>query len=55
MYVDHEDAIFARIICGVCNIIKQQPWIVAVSPIMGTKNVLRITTDRKHEGSSGTV
>ena len=55
MHVDHEDAMFAHIVGLVCDIIKQQPWIVAVSLVLQTINVLRITTNRQREGSSGTV
>ena len=55
MYVDHEDGMFDRIVGGVYYIIKQQPWIVAVLPVFKTKNVFRITTNRKREGSRGTM
>ena len=55
MYVDHEDAMSAHIVGGVCDIIKQQRLIVAVLPVLRTKNVLRITMNRQREGSIGTV
>ena len=51
MYVDHEDATFARIVGGVCDIIKQKPWIVTVLPDLRTTNVLRIKKNRQREGS----
>ena len=45
----------AYIVGGVCDIIKQQPWIVAVLPVLRMKNVLQITQNRQREGSNGTV
>ena len=30
MLVDYEDAMFVFIIGGICDVIKQQPWIVVV-------------------------
>ena len=50
MYIYHEDATFARIVGGVCDIIKQKPLIVAVLPVLRTTNVLRITNNKQREG-----
>ena len=41
---------FARIVGVVCYIIKRQPWIVAVVPVLRTTNVLQITNNRQREG-----
>ena len=50
MYVDYEGATFARIVGGVCDIIKRQPLIVAVLTVLRTINILQITKNRQREG-----
>ena len=55
MYGDHEDAMFARIFGKVCNRIKQRNKIVTVVTVSRMEILLKIKTERKHEGSSGMV
>ena len=50
VYVDYEDAKFARIVGGVCDTIKLQPLIVAVLLVLRTTNTLRITKNIQREG-----
>ena len=50
MYVDNKDAMFAHIVGGVWDIIKQKPQIVALLPVLRKTNVLQITKNIQREG-----
>ena len=50
MLVDDEDAMFACIVGGVCDTIKQQPWIVAVYWLLERQMYCKYLNNRQREG-----
>ena len=52
---DYKDAMFARIVGKVCDIIKQRTKIFTVITVLQMIILFQITTERQREGSSRTV
>ena len=50
MSVDDDDATSARIVGGLCDIIKQQPWIVAVYCPLERQMYCKYVNNRQREG-----
>ena len=50
MSVDEENATFACIVGGICDVIKQQPWIVVVYWSLERQMYCKYVNNRQHEG-----